>query len=192
MNKRKKKQVEEMAKDICSFCLKEKGETDCSKDKTSYCFNKRLEEATYAFDLGYHKINEYEIIVSKNGYETLLGAYESLAHKYDKIADELRLCKDANETIKQDKQKLLKEMYEQGKFDAIADLEKEGKVVISKEEYGKIWRNGWNEGYSEIIVDTIKRTVIDVLNCLKELYSTPYSCFYENILKVAKKYGVDL
>lgn len=36
---------------------------------------------------------------------------------------------------KEEKQKLLKEMYEQGKFDALADLEKDGKVVLSKEEY---------------------------------------------------------
>ena len=36
---------------------------------------------------------------------------------------------------KEETQKLFKEMYEQGKFDAIADLEKKGKVVISKEEY---------------------------------------------------------
>ena len=37
--------------------------------------------------------------------------------------------------MNKEKQKLLKEMYEQGRFDAIADLEKEGKVVINKEEY---------------------------------------------------------
>lgn len=38
---------------------------------------------------------------------------------------------------KEEKQKLLKEMYEQGKFDALADLEKDGKVVLSKEKYEK-------------------------------------------------------
>ncbi len=37
----------------------------------------------------------------------------------------------------EEKQKLLKEMYEQGKFDAIADLEKDGKVVVSKREHQK-------------------------------------------------------
>lgn len=36
---------------------------------------------------------------------------------------------------REEKQKLLKGMYEQGKFDALADLEKDGKVVLSKEEY---------------------------------------------------------
>ena len=45
-----------------------------------------------------------------------------------------------NEVVisKEEKQKLLKEMYNQGKFDAIADLEKDGKVVISKEEYASL------------------------------------------------------
>ena len=36
--------------------------------------------------------------------------------------------------IDTDRRKLLHKMYEQGRFDAIADLNKEGKVVFSKEE----------------------------------------------------------
>lgn len=43
--------------------------------------------------------------------------------------------KDSVVLSKVEKEKLLKEMYEQGKFDAIADLDKDGKVVLSKEEY---------------------------------------------------------
>ena len=39
---------------------------------------------------------------------------------------------------KVEKQKLLKEMYEQGRFDAIADLDKEGKVVLPREEYERL------------------------------------------------------
>lgn len=36
---------------------------------------------------------------------------------------------------REEKQKLLKGMYEQGKFGVLADLEKDGKVVLSREEY---------------------------------------------------------
>lgn len=36
---------------------------------------------------------------------------------------------------KSEKEKLLHEMYEQGKFDALADLDKEGKVVLSHDEF---------------------------------------------------------
>lgn len=39
---------------------------------------------------------------------------------------------------KEKKKKLFHEMYEQGKFDAIAELEMDGKVVLTKEEYKKL------------------------------------------------------
>ena len=67
----KEKQIEEMAQDICSFCVKTNVEETCQGDKSSYCFSKRLEEATYAFNLGYRKINENEVVISKEKYERL-------------------------------------------------------------------------------------------------------------------------
>ena len=47
---------------------------------------------------------------------------------------------DENSVVltKAEKQKLLHEMYEQGRFDALADLDKEGKVVLTKEEYDRL------------------------------------------------------
>lgn len=59
----------------------------------------------------------------------------------------------------------------------------ENEVVISKAEYEHI-----NSCYNVIR----KETVREILEKVKELYTTPYSCFCENILKVAEKYGVDL
>lgn len=61
-----------------------------------------------------------------------------------------------------EKQKLLHGMYEQGKFDALADLEKDGKVVVSKAEYDSKcllakecieWR--WKYGNMNAISDKI-------------------------------------
>lgn len=46
-----------------------------------------------------------------------------------------RISKNEVVMTKDEKIRLLKEMYEQGRFDAIADLDKEGKVVISKKKY---------------------------------------------------------
>ena len=97
----KEKQIEEMAKnsDGCEFL-----DRPCEK-----CWCREYNECsayTYAkhfYEQGYRKINDNEIVMSK-----------------------------------EEKQKLLKEMYEQGKFDAIADLEKEGKVVIGKEEFERL------------------------------------------------------
>ena len=63
----------------------------------------------------------------------------------------------------------------------------ENEVVISKEEYEKIWRNGWNEGYSEIQVDTVKKTAREIMEMIKEYYGSV------SILKsISIRYGVDL
>lgn len=45
-----------------------------------------------------------------------------------------KLPEDSVILTKVEKQKLLKEMYEQGRFDAIADLDKDGRVVLTREE----------------------------------------------------------
>ena len=49
-----------------------------------------------------------------------------------------KIDKDSVVLSKPEKQKLLHEMYEQGKFDALADLNKDGKVVLSREEYERL------------------------------------------------------
>lgn len=90
----KEKQIEEMAKAFC-----EVAHYDFCKNTACYACPVKL-FTIKVYDKGYRKINDNEIVISK-----------------------------------EEKQKLLKEMYEQGKFDALADLEKEGKVVIDKEEY---------------------------------------------------------
>lgn len=58
---------------------------------------------------------------------------------------ELFFSEDSVVLNKTEKQKLLKGIYEQGKFDALADLEKNGKVVLTKEEL--------NEKY--VIIDAL-------------------------------------
>lgn len=49
-----------------------------------------------------------------------------------------KINKDKIIISKEEKQKLLKEMYEQGRFDALADLDKEGKIVITRQEYTEL------------------------------------------------------
>lgn len=105
-----KKQIEEMTqimadcKQSCDDCFAEyekfiwKGKI---KDRAKHCFLYRY--AKNLINNNYRKINENEVVISK-----------------------------------EEKQKLLKEMYEQGRFDALADLEKDGEVVISKSEYDKL------------------------------------------------------
>ncbi len=114
------------------------------------------------------KLEEIKQVINEYYHNGNVARKKSLAEQiYDKIISE-------NEVVisKEEKQKLLKEMYEQGKFDAIADLEKDGKIVIGKEGYEKllnqeclrgwIWKEGFNDGkklYSEQLAqmrDTIK------------------------------------
>lgn len=91
----------------------------------------------------------------------------------------------------------------------------ENEVVISKEEYERLKRvetekdrlyeikldlenqliqSGLTEyiGADEIEKQARKETAREILETVKELYTTPYSCFRENILKVAEKYEVDV
>ena len=109
-----------------------------------------------------------------------------------------------NEVVisKEEKQKLLKEMYAQGKFDAIADLEKDYKVVISKEEYEKYqnfkrnvehsfeYIQGYDDGkefaekfYKPLVrAETRKETAREILNDIGN-----YLKKYAHIHKYAEK-----
>lgn len=127
--------------------------------------------------------------------------YERLAELEDKIENGTLIelfCKE-------EKQKLLKEMYEQGKFDAIADLEKEGKVVISKNEYESftklsIYDKPVKHRIYEFINDmkerTRKETAREILkplyeDCKDDSYGQVVLDF-SNIESLARKYGVEL
>ena len=97
----KEKQIEEMAR-IFGSCKIFPNCITCDRHcGIRGCYNR--DRAKVLYEHGYRKINENEVVISK-----------------------------------EEKQKLLKEMYEQGKFDALADLEKDYKVVISKEQMQKI------------------------------------------------------
>lgn len=120
---------------------------------------------------------------------------------------------------KEEKQKLLKEMYEQGKFDALADLEKDGKVVLSKEEYDLIDHNikhletVCNAHEEEIdnlekLLDAkcdrciesdrketakeILQSLLDFVNCEKINQEHSFEKIKETLIKVAKTYEVEV
>ena len=68
-----------------------------------------------------------------------------------------KLTEDSVVLSKFEKEKLLHEMYEQGKFDALADLEKEGKVVLSREEYELLVECSSYEGVMKALKNEYKR-----------------------------------
>ena len=105
--------VLEMAKDMCFHV------DTCKVGAENKCCKLNCETTWAAetlVDKNYQKVGEDEIVISKKDYEALLSElhsltkkdYEallselhSLTYKYDKLCDDYRLCKDANETIKQ-------------------------------------------------------------------------------------------
>ena len=104
---------------------------------------------------------------------------------------------------KEEKQKLLKEMYEQGKFDAIADLEKDGKVVISKKEYKRLKKQlkemeEQRDEQAYITEDLIQEKHLWTEQARKEtareilLDDLTWCVPRSNKLRIAEKYGVDL
>lgn len=124
-----------------------------------------------------------------------------------------KISEDSIILTKVEKQKLLKEMYEQGRFDAIADLDKEGKVVLTREEkeeyesliklliYDKPIKNRVYEVIKDIKQQTRKETAEKIFTeLLKEKQLIDLGCgdgTYEYIdvddLKdLAKQYGVEV
>lgn len=100
----KQEQIDEMAKYICNVCEMGHGfNGDCSEGGTG--FYKRCtitQETTKAlYDVGYRKIDKDSVVISREEYEMLANKYKNLEIKYSNLCDKYRLCKDANETLKQ-------------------------------------------------------------------------------------------
>ncbi len=179
----REKQIEEIAKDI--------------KDSLLLHFDKTILYPYLAQDLnnkGYRKINENEIVISKEEFWKLSNKFSK--KELDEIVEFHK-----SKARKEEKQKLLKEMYEQSKFDAIADLEKEGKVVISKEEYEKITKELVTEQRAKEIAQEFfgivrKETAREILKYLLKVGNTErlgyLKIYVEDIESLAEKYGVDL
>lgn len=84
----KKEQIIEMAKAMEDFELQNTYECD-------------IELAGHLYNKGYRKIPEDSVVLSKEEYEMLVNQYKNLEIKYSNLSDNYRLCKDANETLKQ-------------------------------------------------------------------------------------------
>lgn len=61
----------------------------------------RRQIAVALYDVGYRKIDEDTVMLSKEEYTVLANEYKSLEIMYNNLCDKYRLCKDANETLEQ-------------------------------------------------------------------------------------------
>ena len=59
----------------------------------------KVAEALY--NAGYRKLPKDSVVLSREEYEMLANKYKNLEIKYSNLCDNYRLCKDANETLKQ-------------------------------------------------------------------------------------------
>lgn len=57
--------------------------------------------AIVLYNLGYRKLPEDSVVLSREEHEMHITQYKNLEIKYRNLSDNYRLCKDANETIKQ-------------------------------------------------------------------------------------------
>ena len=53
------------------------------------------------YNAGYRKLPKDSVVLSREEYEMLANKYKNLEIKYSNLCDNYRLCKDANETLKQ-------------------------------------------------------------------------------------------
>ena len=92
-------QIEEMAK---FMHYKAHGkDKDCDNEKCEMCWCSCKNDAELLYNAGYRKLPEDSVVLSKEEYEMLANQYKNLEIKYSNLCDNYRLCKDANETLKQ-------------------------------------------------------------------------------------------
>lgn len=93
-----------------------------------------------------------------------------------------------NEVVisKEEKQKLFKEMYEQGRFDAIADLEKDYKVVISKGTLERLFTEEEVEKLKEYARNQAVKEFAEKFhdNANKESLAWEYAVGFERAIKI--------
>ena len=98
----KQEQIEEIKRDI-----KKALEVDCSRYKCKTCKHKNEDNCEiplitdYLIEQGYQKLPKDSVVLTKEEYEMLANQYKNLEIKYSNLCDNYRLCKDANETLKQ-------------------------------------------------------------------------------------------
>ena len=99
--KTKYEQIEEMARAACEHFDCDMAGQPCTKCKTydKHCYT--IHQAEILYNAGYRKLPENSLVLSKEEFEQHANEYKNLSIKYDQVFDKYRLCKDANEKLKQ-------------------------------------------------------------------------------------------
>ena len=112
----KQEQIEEMAKHGCYDGCASGLRKFCDEYDGKPCKN-MVRIASGLYEQGYRKIDKDSIVISREEYEMLANKYKNLEIKYSNLCDNYRLCKDANETLKQNvittRKKTVKEILQE-------------------------------------------------------------------------------
>ena len=103
----------------------------------------KAEVANVVYGNNYRKINEDSIVLSREKYEMLVNQCKNLEIKYSDLCDNYRLCKDANETLKQNI------------------------IITHKETAEKILRDLYNEATSNVS-ETVELTTFQIEQFAKQ------------------------
>ena len=88
-------QIEEMAKIIDDRLIEARGWLGSMNKGEGYWIAQKLVEHYQP------KLPEDSVVLSREEYEQHANEYKNLSIKYDQVSDKYRLCKDANEKLKQ-------------------------------------------------------------------------------------------
>ena len=160
----RQEQIEKMAVIGCVRNPQAHTAEECAKCdfKQGQCNAYRHAEELY--NAGYRKIDKDSVVLSKEEYEMLANKYKNLEIKYSNLCDNYRLCKDANETLKQNvitaRKETAKEI-EKLKADNARLTTKLGQVLLSIDTVKEM-------NVMCNIAAQVKQAKIDVLNELKK------------------------
>ena len=115
------KQIEEIAKDIF--------ESKVAIDGSDMAFGLFDEDdhfhriARFLYKHNCRKLPESAVVLTKEEHTALINEFNALQHKYNDICDRYRLCRDANETIKQHAVMVRKETAREFAKDLLQELD---------------------------------------------------------------------
>lgn len=173
--KTKQEQIEAMAVIGCVRNPQAHTAEECAKCdfKQGQCNAYRHAKALY--DADYRKIDKDGVVISREEYEMLANQYKNLEIKYSNLCDNYRLCKDANETLKQNVIIAYKETAEELIKAGYGDVsEYKAEIERLKSEYKQLQTNAEilakgvrdlnHENYE--LTKKVKQSQIDTINTI--------------------------
>lgn len=175
--KTKQEQIDEMAVIGCTRVPQAHTAEECRD-----CYFKEGQCNAYR-----HAEALYSVVISREEYEMLANKYKNLEIKYSNLFDKYRLCKDANETLKQNVITARKETAEaiynadHCKVDEIQQLKNENACLLKACEEKFTFDTTQNKKYS--VFNSVRKEFADRVKVLIFQKGNPYDVPFEEFVK---------